>query len=142
MDQNQAQIVVHLFPIIFQAVTAIAALLAAAAAFHAAGKSSKTAVYQSYFDKKAESYDEYWKAFTAFVFHPNVPDTRRTLIAAMYSACMYASDDTARNIKAHTDIALKRDWMLSNGIEALDSISLEVIDILQRDLQSTDLPNL
>ena len=55
---------------------------------------------------------------------------------------MYASDDTARSIKAHTDIALKRDWMLSNGIEALDSISLEVIDILQRDLQSTDLPDL
>ena len=78
MDQNQAQAAANLFPIIFQALTAIAALLAAAAAFHAAGKSSKTAVYQSYFDKKAESYDEYWKAFTAFVFHPNIPDTRRT----------------------------------------------------------------
>ena len=55
---------------------------------------------------------------------------------------MYASDDTARNIKVHTDIALKRDCMLSNGIDALDSISLDVIDILQRDLQSTDLPDL
>ena len=142
MDQNQAQAAANLFPIIFQALTAIAALLAAAAAFHAAGKSSKTSVYQSYFDKKAESYDEYWKAFTAFVFHPNIPDTRRTLIAAMYSACMYANDDTAHNLKVHTDIALKGEWMLSNGIDPLDSISLEVIDILQRDLQSTDLPDL
>ena len=100
MDQNQAQAVSNLFPVIVQALTTIAALLAAFAAFHAASKAIlKTAVYQSYFAKKAESYDEYWKAFTAFVFHPNIPDTRRTLIAAMYSACMYASDDTARNIK-------------------------------------------
>lgn len=59
MDQNQAQAVSNLFPVIVQALTTIAALLAAFAAFHAASKSSKTAVYQSYFAKKAESYDEY-----------------------------------------------------------------------------------
>lgn len=46
MDQNQAQAVSNLFPVIVQALTTIAALLAAFAAFHAASKSSKTAVYQ------------------------------------------------------------------------------------------------
>lgn len=47
MDQNQAQAVSNLFPVIVQALTTIAALLAAFAAFHAASKSSKTAVYQA-----------------------------------------------------------------------------------------------
>ena len=41
MDQNQAQAVSNLFPVIVQALTTIAALLAAFAAFHAASKSSK-----------------------------------------------------------------------------------------------------
>lgn len=91
MDQNQAQAVADLFPIIVQALTTIAALLAAFAAFHAASKSSKTAVYQSYFAKKAESYDGYWKAFTAFVFHPNIQIlAERSLQLCTQHVCMPA----------------------------------------------------
>ena len=73
------------------------------------------------------------------MFHSSAPDARRSLIAAMYSACMYASPDTARAIIGHTQVALKESWKMPNAISALEEISFKVVEILRTDLEKKHL---
>lgn len=122
-----------------QQLPTIISFLAVCVALYTAVRSSRTAIYQSYFEKKTEAYDNYWQAFCAFMFHSSAPDARRSLIAAMYSACMYASPDTARAIIGHTQIALKETWKMPNAISALEEISFKVVAILRADLDEKKL---
>ncbi|MFQ7242099.1 hypothetical protein [Agathobaculum sp.] len=131
--------IIEILAPVLQQLPTIISFLAVCVALYTAVKSSKTAIYQSYFEKKTEAYDNYWQAFCAFTFHTSVPDARRTLIAAMYSACMYASPSTARAIIGHTQVALKEVWKMPNAISALEEISFKVVEILRADLDEKSL---
>ena len=76
----------------------VAALVGLLGGVYAAVKSNSNQLTAAYFNRMTAAYEQHWKAFTEFVYHPT-DETRNAYTVAVYNAVLYSASDAAKGIQ-------------------------------------------
>lgn len=72
----------------------IVAILGLLGAVYTAVRANSNQLTAAYFSRMTEAYEQYWKAFSEFVYHPE-DSTRNAYTVAVYNAVLYSGKDAA-----------------------------------------------
>lgn len=92
-----------------------------------------TALSSAYFSHMAASYEQFWDAFTRFVYHPT-DESRDQFSVAVYNAVLYSSEDIAAGIQALYHKALERSRCGQQDAKELDTLAGELEELMHQDV--------
>lgn len=87
----------------------------------------------AYFEKMTAAYEQHWKAFSEFVYHPS-DKTRDAYTVAVYNAVLYASEDVAVGIRLLYNKALDMSCGGYFDTETLDRLAGYLEELLCKDV--------
>lgn len=119
-----------LFPVV---APPLVSLISVIIALYGVRKGAKTAIFQSYLSQKAETYSEFLRSLTEYIYQPG-QHAKTALTHALYAASLFAPPKAIREMNGAVNIVFADDWQRPGGSKALDEIMDQVIHTLHDDL--------
>lgn len=92
-----------------------------------------TALSSAYFSRMTAAYEQFWEAFTRFVYHAN-DQTRDQLSVAVYNAVLYSSEDIAKGIQVLYYKAIERSRNGQQDAKELDTLAGILEELMHEDV--------
>lgn len=114
-------------------------LISVLIAFYGVKTGYRIANFQIRFQRKSDAYDQFIRAFAAYVYTPSA-SAKEALTSALYTAALFAPPHIIRALNATASIVLQEQWRAPGGPAALDEIITDVIRLLHNDIEREHLP--
>ena len=118
---------------IFAHLTDIVALLAVFGLIFNKVQERDTALSSAYFSRMTAAYEQFWFAFTQFVYHPT-DETRDRFALAVYNAVLYSSADIANGIQMLYHSAIERSRRGQTDAKELDILAGDLESLMHKDV--------
>lgn len=92
-----------------------------------------TALSSAYFSRMTASYEQFWNAFTRFVYHPT-DETRDQFSVAVYNAVLYSPEDIAEGIQALYHKTIERSRSGQQDAKELDTFAGALEELMHQDV--------
>ncbi len=92
-----------------------------------------TALSSAYFSRMTASYEQFWTAFTKFVYAPT-DEARDQFAIAVYNAVLYSSEDIAKGIQVLHRKAIERSRTGQRDAKELDELAGALEELMHQDV--------